>query len=212
MINNNSNRRDAILQLFAAGVGFNSLLSSCSTTKNAATKNVATSKMLSPFLIEPTPPVQPGPGGIDIKVLVKSSQTNNQFSCVEFAVAPKKMGPAPHYHKELDELMYVVEGTGSVLVEDTLYEIPAGGWHLRPRGIVHTFFNGTDKPFRAIDMYFNQNFEDFLEEIFHTITPEMRKNNKEAVDKRMAELHNQFGMVGYPEKRKAIIDKYGLIA
>jgi mannose-6-phosphate isomerase-like protein (cupin superfamily) len=212
MINNNSNRRDAILQLFAAGVGFSSLLSSCSNTKNTTTKNVATSKMLSPFLILPSQPIQPGPGGIDIKVLVKSSQTNNQFSCVEFAVAPKKMGPAPHYHKELDELMYVVEGTGSVLVEDTLYEIPAGGWHLRPRGIIHTFFNGTDKPFRAIDMYFNQNFEDFLEEIFHTITPEMRKNNKEAVDKRMIELHNQFGMVGYPEKKKAIMDKYGLIA
>lgn len=212
MTNNNSNRRDAILQLFAAGVGFSSLLSSCSNTKNVASKNVTTSKRLSPFLLEPTPPVQPGPGGIDIKVLVKSSQTNNQFSCVEFAVAPKKMGPAPHYHKELDELMYVVEGTGSVLVEDTLYEISAGGWHLRPRGIVHTFFNATDKPFRAIDMYFNQNFEDFLEEIFHTITPEMRKNNKEAVDKRMAELHTQFGMVGFPEKRKPIIDKYGLIS
>ncbi len=212
MINNYSNRRDAILQLFAAGVGFNSLLSSCSSTKNTSGKNAEINKQLSPFLIAPTTPVQPGPGGLDIKVLVKNSQTNGQFSCVEFAVAAKKMGPPPHYHKALDELMYVVEGTGSVLIEDTLYEIPAGGWHLRPRGIEHTFFNGTDKPFRAIDMYFNQNFEDYLEEVFHTITPEMRKNNKEAVDKRMVELHTQFGMVGFPEKRKGIIDKYGLIA
>lgn len=212
MINNNSNRRDAILQLFTAGVGFSSLLSSCSSTKNTNGKNVTTSKILSPFLLSPTAPVQPGPGGIDIKVLVRNTQTNGQFSCVEFAVAAKKMGPAPHYHKALDELMYVVEGTGSVLVEDTLFEIPAGGWHLRPRGIEHTFFNATDKPFRAIDMYFNQNFEDFLEEVFHKITPEMRQNNKEVVDKRMLELHTQFGMVGFPEKRKAIIDKYGLIA
>jgi mannose-6-phosphate isomerase-like protein (cupin superfamily) len=212
MKNNTSNRREALMQLFAAGVGFSSLLSSCNTTKNTNEITSKTSKILSPFLVLPTPPVQPGPSGIDIKVLVKSTQTNNQFSCVEFAVAPKKMGPAPHYHKSLDELMYVVEGTGSVLVEDTLYEISEGGWHLRPRGIEHTFFNATDKPFRAIDMYFNQNFEDYLEEIFHTITLEMRKNNKEQVDKRMAELHTQFGLVGFPEKRKAIIDKYGLIA
>jgi mannose-6-phosphate isomerase-like protein (cupin superfamily) len=212
MINNYSNRRDAILQLFAAGVGFSSLLSSCNSTKNTSSKNAETNKQLSPFLIAPTTPVQPGPGGIDIKVLVKNSQTNGQFSCVEFAVAAKKMGPAPHYHKALDELMYVVEGTGSVLIEDTLYEIPAGGWHLRPRGIEHTFFNGTDKPFRAIDMYFNQNFEDYLEEVFHKITPEMRKNDKVNVDKRMEELRTQFGMVGFPEKRKGIIDKYGLIA
>ncbi len=212
MKNNTSNRREALMQLFAAGVGFSSLLSSCNTTKNTNEITSTTSKILSPFLVLPTPPVQPGPSGIDIKVLVKSTQTNNQFSCVEFAVAPKKMGPAPHYHKSLDELMYVVEGTGSVLVEDALYEISEGGWHLRPRGIEHTFFNATDKPFRAIDMYFNQNFEDYLEEIFHTITPEMRKNNKEQVDKRMVELRSQFGLVGFPEKRKAIIDKYGLIA
>ncbi len=212
MKNNTSNRREALMQLFAAGVGFSSLLSSCNTTKNTNEITSTTSKILSPFLVLSTPPVQPGPSGIDIKVLVKSTQTNNQFSCVEFAVAPKKMGPAPHYHKSLDELMYVVEGTGSVLVEDTLYEISEGGWHLRPRGIEHTFFNATDKPFRAIDMYFNQNFEDYLEEIFHTITPEMRKNNKEQVDKRMVELRSQFGLVGFPEKRKAIIDKYGLIA
>ena len=61
-------------------------------------------------------------------------------------------------------------------------------------------------------MYFNQNFEDYLEEVFHKITPEMRKNDKVNVDKRMAELHIQFGMVGFPEKRKPIIDKYRLIA
>ncbi|MBK6384044.1 MAG: cupin domain-containing protein [Chitinophagaceae bacterium] len=212
MINNNSNRRDAILQLFAAGIGFSSLLSSCSSSKSSTVENVAADKKLLPFFIPPTPPLQPGPGGLDIKVLIKSSQTNSQFSCVEFAVAPKKMGPAPHYHKNLDELMYVLEGIGSVLIEDTLYEIPAGGWHLRPRGIEHTFFNATDKPFRAIDMYFNQNFEDYLEEVFHKITPEMRKNDKVNVDKRMAELHIQFGMVGFPEKRKPIIDKYRLIA
>lgn len=198
MINNYSNRRDALLQMLTGAVGFGALISSCSSTNNVSGKNADTNKKLSPFLIEPSTPLQPGPGGLDIKVLIKNSQTNGQFSCVEFAVAPKKMGPAPHYHKELDELMYVLEGTGSVLVEDTLYEIPAGGWHLRPRGIEHTFFNGTDKPFRAIDMYFNQNFEDFLEEVFHTITADMRKTNKEAVDKRMAELHKQFGMVGFP--------------
>ncbi len=210
MTNNPSSRRDAILQLVTMGLGFSSLLSSCSSTKNSNGKNA--NKLLSPFFILPSPALQPGPGGVDIKVLVKNSQTNGQFSCVEFAVAPKKMGPAPHYHKNLDELMYVLEGTGSVLVADILYEIPAGGWHLRPRGIEHTFFNNTDKPFRAIDMYFNQNFEDYLEEIFHKITPEMRMNDKANVDKRMDELRNQFGLVGFPEKRKPIIEKYGLIA
>ena len=169
---------------------------------------------LLPFYIPPAAPLQPGPGGMDIRVMVRSTQTNKQFSCAEFAMAAKKMGPAPHYHKELDELMYVLEGTVSVMVEETVYEIPAGGWHMRPRGMVHTFFNTTDKPFRAIDMYFNQNFEDYLEEMFHKIIPDMQQQKLTPKDpgiaKRMHDLHEKFGMVGFPEKRQAIIDKYGL--
>jgi oxalate decarboxylase/phosphoglucose isomerase-like protein (cupin superfamily) len=133
---------------------------------------------------------------------------------VEFAVAEMKMGPAPHYHKALDELMYVLEGTATVMVEDKFYEVPAGGWHLRPHGKVHTFFNKTDKPVRAIDMYFNQNFEDFLEEVFHHIVPEAHAKNLSmsdpAIAKRMHELHEQFGMIGYPERRQPLMDQFGL--
>ncbi len=171
---------------------------------------------LRPFYIPPAAPVQPGPGGMDIRTIIRSTQTNRQFSCVEYAVAAKKMGPAPHYHKALDELMYVLEGTATVMVEEAFYEIPAGGWHMRPRGLVHTFFNNSDKPFRAIDMYFNQNFEDYLVEMFHHIIPEMQQQKltpkDPAIAKRMHDLHEKFGMVGFPEKRQAIIDKYGLTA
>ena len=63
------------------------------------------------------------------------------------------MGPPPHYHRELDELMYVVEGTASVLVGKEIVEINAGGWHLRPREIKHTFWNASDEPLRFFDMY-----------------------------------------------------------
>ena len=170
---------------------------------------------LLPFYVAPGAPVQPGPGGMDIRTLVRSSQTNSQFSCVEYAVAAKKMGPAPHYHKELDELMYVLEGTATVMIEDQFIEVPAGGWHLRPRSIVHTFFNNTEKTFRAIDMYFNQNFEEYLEEMFHRIIPEMQQQKLTPRDpgiaKRMHDLHERFGMVGFPEMRGAIVERFGLI-
>lgn len=71
-------------------------------------------------------------------------------------MGPKLMGPAPHVHKDLDELMFVQEGTVSILVGDNVYEVEAGGWHLRPHGIVHTFWNATDKPARFVDMFFNR--------------------------------------------------------
>ncbi len=210
-----TSRRDAIQQLAVAtaGLSFFSLAACGDNKKQEDPKK--TTKVLTPFYLPPAETLQPGPGGSAIRTWIRSSQTNMQYSSVEAAVAPKKMGPSPHSHKDLDEVMLVLEGTASVLVEDTLYEIPAGGWHMRPRGIVHTFFNNTDKPLRFMDMYFNQNFEDYLEELYFKIIPDMVQNKLSPADpsiaKRFAALDLKFGVTMYPEKRQAIIDKYGLI-
>lgn len=211
------NRRTAIQQLLTGMAGLSLLglpSGAVAGAYSADTKTVLSGT--EPFYIPPAAPLQPGPGGLDIRTLIHSAQTNMQFSCVEFAVAARKMGPAPHYHKELDELMYVLEGTATVMVEDRFYEIPAGGWHFRPHGKVHTFFNKTDQPFRGIDMYFNQNFEDYLEELIHQLIPDMLEKKLTPEDpgiaKRMHDLHERFGIVGYPEKRQGIIEQFNLIA
>lgn len=181
------------------------------TTKENNHKEI---KSLLPFYLPPQKPLQPGPGGIDIRTWVRSSKTNLQFSCVETAVAPRTMGPAPHVHKDLDELMLVLEGTATVIVGGMVEEIQAGGWHFRPRKIEHTFWNGSEKPLRFIDMYFNQNFEDFLEELFHQIIPGMIKKRLSPQDpqiaKQLKSLDKRFGVTTFPEKRQPIIDKYRL--
>ncbi len=126
---------------------------------------------IKPVMLPPAPPLD-HKGKMDIKIWISSAMTGGVYSNVECAVAPKTMGPAPHYHLELDELMYVVDGTASVLVGDDIVHIEAGGWHLRPRMIKHTFWNASDKPLRFFDMYFNQPLEEFLEAVFHKLTPE----------------------------------------
>lgn len=168
---------------------------------------------IEPILLPPLPPLD-HKGNMDIRVWVRNSMTGGLFSSVECAVAPKVMGPPPHFHKELDELMLVLEGTASVMVEGEVVEIAAGGWHLRPRGLTHTFFNASEQPCRFVDMYFNQPFEEFLEKVFFEYTPEKGYpfGSKER-DKVMAELTEQYGLVYAPtsgEERKAIIQKYGL--
>jgi mannose-6-phosphate isomerase-like protein (cupin superfamily) len=172
------------------------------------------SPMLKPFYLPPLPPLLPGPGGLDIRTWVRSSQTNKQFSCVETAVSPRKMGPAPHVHAQLDELMLVLDGTATVWMDGKTEEVAAGGWHLRPRKIEHTFWNASDKPLRFIDMYFNQNFEDFLEELFHQIIPKMINNHLTPTDPgiatQMADLDARFGVTTFAEKRQPLIEKFGL--
>jgi mannose-6-phosphate isomerase-like protein (cupin superfamily) len=171
-------------------------------------------KKLEPFYIPPDD-ILTVERGVAIRVKVRSSQTDMQYSCVDVAIAPRAMGPAPHVHEALDELMYVCEGTVNVMVGDKVYEVKEGGWHFRPRGIPHTFWNATDKHARSIDMYFNQNFEDFLEELFFKIIPEMKQRNlapnHPEVVARMVALDKKFGITTFPEQRQAIIEKYGLI-
>lgn len=190
------------------------LLAGCSVMPNLALGAVAgMPPPTEPVLLPAQPPLDPK-GGMDIRVWVRNSMTNGLYSSVECAVAPKVMGPPPHYHKELDELMLVLEGTVQVMVEDKVVEIAAGGWHLRPRGLKHTFWNASDHPARFVDMYFNQPFEEFLEKVFFEYTPDkgypFGSKEREVV---MNRLNEQFGLV-YADtanaERNAIIQQYGL--
>lgn len=168
---------------------------------------------INPVLLPALPPLD-HKGGMDIRVRVRSAMTNGLYSNVECAVAPKTMGPQPHYHKELDELMYVVEGTASILIGDDIVQVEAGGWHLRPRMIKHTFWNASEKPLLFIDMYFNQPFEEYLERIFHELTAENGfPDGSEAKKNEMARLHEKFGLYSPPDayaQKQEIIKKYGL--
>lgn len=104
--------------------------------------------------------------GMACGVKLSHAQTYGQFSGVEVDLAPRQFGPPPHVHYELDEIMRVLEGTVTVLEGDQIREIPAGGWHFRPRGVVHTFWNGHDQPAHFIDMYpSSQDFAHYLEEV-----------------------------------------------
>lgn len=129
------------------------------------------------------------------------------------ALAPKTLGPSPHFHKDLDEISLVLEGTLSVMIEDTVFEVPVGGMQMRPRGLEHTFWNATDKPVRFIDMFLNQNFDDSLEEFFKIMDDAMQNKSHSPIPeiaKRFAEIDLEFDVTQFPEKRKNIIEKYGL--
>lgn len=168
---------------------------------------------VKPFMLPPMAPLEHN-GGLNIRTKVRSEMTGGVYSCVETAVAPKTMGPPPHYHKELDELMYVQQGTASVLVGNEVVEIQSGGWHFRPRLIEHTFWNSGTTPLRFIDMYFNQAFEQYLEKIFFEINEQhgYPDGSTQKINA-MNALNEKFGVVFSPtafQKLGEIKSKYGL--
>lgn len=166
------------------------------------------------FCVPPTAPLAPGPGNVDVRTLIRGEQTNGQFSNVEVTVGPRQMGPAPHLHRELDELMYVVEGTATVLIGEEIYEVTAGGWNFRPRGVRHTFWNAADVPLRFVDCFFHQPFEEYLDELFHQIIPDMLQQGLSpaapAIAGRIAALDERFGVVWFHEQRPGLVERYGL--
>jgi mannose-6-phosphate isomerase-like protein (cupin superfamily) len=183
------------------------------TSTASSLKKITTRKPLKPFYIPPDKPLVANEG-VELRVKVRSGQTDMQYTCVDFSIAARTMGPPPHVHTDLDELMYVHEGIVNVMVGDEVYEVKAGGWHFRPHGIIHTFWNASDKPAYATDMYFNQNFEEYLEEIYFKIRPEMKAKDLSPADpkiaKRFAALDQKFGVTHFHERRPAIMEKYGL--
>lgn len=168
---------------------------------------------LKPFMLPPLSPLEHN-GGLNIRTKVRSEMTGGVYSSVETAVAPKTMGPPPHYHKELDELMFVQEGTASVLVGNDVVEIEAGGWHFRPRLIEHTFWNSGTTPLRFIDMYFNQAFEQYLEKLFFELNEQhgYPDGSTQKINA-MNNLNEKFGLVFSStafQKLEEIKAKYGL--
>lgn len=209
------NRREALQQMSFLTAGMCLLpLISCNDSKPEKESETAAIKPPLPFLIPPKTPLEPGMLGSEMRTLIHSAQTNGQFSCVEAILGPKKIAGMPHKHSDLDELMYVLEGTASVLMGDEVVQVTAGSWHLRPRNIVHVVWNSGNENLRLIDMYFNQNFEDYLEEVYHKIIPEVIKRNltfeEPEIAKRIAALDQKFGLTYYPERQQALIEKYGL--
>lgn len=105
--------------------------------------------------------------------------------------------------------MRVVKGTVSVLVGTEVFEVEEGGWHLRPHGIVHTFWNAGNEPAVLIDFYPNQNFEVCLEEMDKLFGEGVSPDSKEG-RKQFDELQSEWRIVIYYDQSKAIMDKYGL--
>lgn len=181
--------------------------------RSRTSKSTTGDDTLNGFEVPPMEPLAPGPHGVAIRIRVRSSQTANQYTCVETALAPKTMGPSPHRHESLDELAFVLDGVLSVMVQDDVYDVPAGGMHWRPRGVVHSFWNATDEPVIFLDMFLNQNFDEYLEAFFAlreaATRPESTVSDRE-FGQQMAELDREFGVTQFHNQRGEILERYGL--
>jgi mannose-6-phosphate isomerase-like protein (cupin superfamily) len=67
-------------------------------------------------------------------------ETNERYSISEWWLEPHTKGPGAHAHPE-DDIFYVIDGTMTILVNDSWIDAPTGSFVLVPAGMTHDFEN-----------------------------------------------------------------------
>ncbi len=104
-------------------------------------------------------------GDMDILFKFSSKETSSLLGAWETVIQPGELGAPPHYHAKVDEICRVLEGSVTILCGNDVTEVKAGGWHLRPRGVVHTFWNGGKVPAKTIDLCIPGGHEYYMEDL-----------------------------------------------
>ena len=76
--------------------------------------------------------------GYDSSLIVKASPelgSQNDITIVQ-KIGPGK-GTGLHYHKDVDEIFYVIEGTGTAVLGEKSYDVEAGDFIFIPKNLDH---------------------------------------------------------------------------
>jgi quercetin dioxygenase-like cupin family protein len=89
-------------------------------------------------------------GQIEHRFLIDETQGSGELVIFEFTMPPNAKVPAPHYHRDVDELVYGLEGTFTSTRDGIKYEIGPGDSLFIARGCVHNHENLTSQKVRGI--------------------------------------------------------------
>jgi len=91
-------------------------------------------------------------GGLTATVKIPSTATAGAVALVEHTLGPGFLGAPPHRHQREDEISYVLEGELTIQIGDQIQVVPAGAHILKPREIMHTFWNVGAIPVRFLEV------------------------------------------------------------
>ena len=143
---------------------------------------------MSQFMLTPQEGKSVWLGGLGVDFKLAGEQTGGLFSIVEHPIDPGIMVP-PHTHTREDEFSYVLEGEVGARIGDQVLVATPGCYVVKPRGILHTFWNAGLQPARLIEIISPAGFEQYFAEL--------------------AELFQAEGPPD-PEKLEQLANRYGL--
>jgi len=89
-------------------------------------------------------------GAMELKFLVDETQGSGDVVMFEFSVPPNARVPAAHFHREVDEVVYGLDGILTSSVDGKRHEVRKGDSLFVPRGSVHIHENLHDETARVL--------------------------------------------------------------
>ena len=80
-------------------------------------------------------------GALQLKFLIDDKASDGKATMFEMIVPEQARVPAPHHHRDVDEIVYGLSGTLTMTVDGVAHEIKAGDSIFVARGAVHQFQN-----------------------------------------------------------------------
>lgn len=103
--------------------------------------------------------------GVEIDVLASSDETDGIWSVLEYTAEAGFQGPPPHWHEELIEGFYVLEGELAVSIDGQDRLAEQGEYVLVPSQTVHSFAVTEDGPGRFLLQVSPGGFEGYFKEL-----------------------------------------------
>lgn len=144
-------------------------------------------------------------GGFGILVRVPSALTNGSVSVVEHTLAPGLLGAPPHLHTREDETSYVLEGVLTVQLGEEVVTARPGDVVVKPRGTLHTFWNGGEHPLRFLEVISPGGFDDYFAELAR-IVPAAGPPDPDA----LVELAARYGLEFDLARMPGLMERHGL--
>src|SRR3982750_3091050 len=110
-------------------------------------------------------------GGVEI-TFKSPAPGQDSWTVLDYRLPARQFGAVLHYHNELIESFYVLEGQIWFRVGEEEITLGPGGFALVPPGTPHSFANHTDAPARMLAHASSSDHKRFLSELFALIEKE----------------------------------------
>lgn len=132
---------------------------------------------------------------------------HGSLSVVEGNLAPGQY-IGPHTHSREDEVTFVLEGQIVALLNDTVLEVHAGSFLVKPAGVMHAFGNPGPGPARVYELHAPGGLEEFYAAMHLNFSdPDLSEEQKHSA---FLESCTEFGLVHHLERRDEVQQRLGL--